>query len=243
MLSIFYKEISSFFSSLIAYIVIGVFLLFIGSFTWVFRDTSILYYNYAGLDPLFNFAPLVFLFLIPAVTMKSFADELQRGTMEFLITKPVTDIQLLGGKYLANLVLVILALLPTFIYYYSVYQLGSPKGNLDSGGIMGSYFGLFLLSAAFVAIGIFASSLTNNQVVAFVLAVILCFIMHWVFSFASSLPVFIGSLDDLVDRMGMQYHYDSMSKGLLDTRDIIYFLSVIFFFLYLTFVSLERRKW
>ncbi len=243
MLSIFNKEISSFFSSLIAYIVIGVFLLFIGAFTWVFRDTSILYYNYAGLDPLFNFAPIVFLFLIPAVTMKSFADELQRGTMEFLITKPVTDIQLLGGKYLANLVLVILALLPTFIYYYSVYQLGSPKGNLDSGGIIGSYIGLFLLGAAFVAIGVFASSLTNNQVVAFVLAVILCFIMHWAFSFASSMPVFIGSLDDLVDRLGMQYHYDSMSKGLLDTRDIVYFLSVIFFFLYLTFVSLERRKW
>ncbi len=243
MLSILKKEINSFFSSLVAYIVIAVFLIFIGAFTWVFRDTSILYFNYAGLDPLFQFAPLVFLFLIPAITMRSFSEEFQRGTMEFLFTKPLTDFQLIFGKYLANLVLVVIALIPTLIYYYSVYQLGSPKGNLDFGGIMGSYIGLFLLSAAFVAIGMFASTLTKSQVVAFILAVFLCFVMHWVFSFMAKLPMFIGTLDDIINRLGMQYHYDSMSRGLLDTRDIVYFLSIIVFFLYLSFVSLEKRKW
>ncbi len=243
MLSIYTKEIKGFFSSLVAYIVIAVFLIFIGAFTWVFRDTSILYFNYAGLDPLFQFAPLVFLFLIPAITMRSFAEEFQRGTMEFLYTKPLKDWQLILGKYLANLTLVILSLLPTLVYYYSVYQLGSPKGNLDTGGILGSYIGLVLLSAAFVSIGMFASTLTKSQVVSFILAVFLCFFMHWVFSFLAKLPMFIGTLDDLVNRLGMQYHYDSMSRGLLDTRDIIYFLSVIGFFLYASFVSLEKRKW
>ncbi len=239
MLSIFKKEISSFFSSLIGYIVIGVFLIVIGLITWVFPDTSILTYNYAGLDPLFSFAPLVFLFLIPAITMRSFSEEFQHGTMEFLSTKPITDVQLLGGKFLANFCLVMLALIPTFIYYFSVYQLGSPKGNLDSGGILGSYIGLSLLSAAFVSIGIFASTLTRNQVVAFVLAVLCCVMMYSLFSILSELPIFVGSWDEMISKVGMSYHYKSLSRGLLDTRDIIYFLTVIFFFLYLTKYSLS----
>jgi len=222
--------------------VIAVFLVMTGLFMWVFAETSILDYNYATLEQLFSIAPLVFLFLIPAITMRSFAEESQRGTIEFLATKPLTDWQIVLGKYFANFSLVLFALLPTLIYYYSVYQLGSPPGNLDSGGILGSYIGLAFLAGIFVAIGLWASSISNNQIVAFILGAFLCFVFHWAFAYLSQLPVFYGSLDAFINKLGITYHYSSMSRGVLDSRDVIYFLSMIFLFLFATITTLKNRK-
>jgi ABC-2 type transport system permease protein len=242
MLSIFFKEINAFFSSLIGYVVISVFLVSIGLFMWVFSETSVLDYNFATLDQLFSIAPLVFLFLIPAVTMRSFAEEKARGTIEFLYTKPLTNFQIIGGKYLANITLVLFSLLPTLIYYYSVYQLGSPVGNLDSGAIFGSYIGLFCLAASFVAIGMFASTLTNNQIVAFILGAFLCFFFHWAFTYIARMPIFTTSLDLWIQKLGINYHYSSISKGLIDSRDIIYFVSLVGVFLYATITIINNRK-
>lgn len=243
MLSVYFKEINSFFSSLIAYMVIAVFLIMTGLFMWVFQDTSILSYNYASLSQLFALAPMIFLFLIPAITMRSFAEENQRGTIEMLATKPLSDTQIVLGKYLANLTLVLFALLPTLIYYYSVYQLGSPPGNLDSGGILGSYIGLTCLASAFVAIGMFTSSLTDNQIVAFIFGAFLCFVVHWSFDFLAELPTFAGGLDVYISRFGIAHHYDSISRGVLDSRDVIYFISVVLVFFLATLTSVGRRKW
>ena len=243
MSSIFWKELNSFFSSLIGYIVIGVFLILTGLLLFVFPDTSILNYQYATLDQLFDMAPIIFMFLIPAITMRSFAEEQQNGTIELLATRPIHDFAIILGKYLANLLLVFFAVLPTLLYYYTVYQLGEPKGNLDSGAIMGSYVGLMLLSGVFVAIGIFASSITNNQIVSFILATFLCFIIHWGFFYFSKLRIFYGKMDALIQMIGIDYHYTSISRGVIDSRDVIYFLSLVGLFLMLTLVSLERRKW
>ncbi|MBK8968101.1 MAG: gliding motility-associated ABC transporter permease subunit GldF [Saprospiraceae bacterium] len=243
MLAIFNKEINAFFSSLIGYIVIGIFLVLMGLVMWVFPDYSVLDGNYASMDTLFSMAPLIFLFLIPAVTMRTFAEETQAGTIELLVTRPVSDWQIVGGKFLACLTLVVFALLPTVLYYITVYQLGATPGNLDSGGIWGSYIGLIFLAAAFVSIGIFASSLTNNQIVAFLLAAFLCFFIFMAFDYLSRLPIFFGKTDDLVQAFGIQYHYNSMSRGVLDTRDLVYFLSLSAVFLAATVLSLGRRRW
>lgn len=243
MLAVFFKEINAFFSSLIGYIVIGIFLLLMGILAWVFPDFSIIHGNYATLDTLFSLAPLVFLFLIPAVTMRTFAEETKLGTIELLVTRPLSDWQIVVGKYLACLVLVLFALLPTALYYVSVYQLGAPPGNLDSGGILGSYIGLFLLAAAFAAIGLFASSLTANEIVSFILAAFLCFFLYLAFDSLSQLPVFYGKTDDFIQSLGIAYHYDSVSRGVLDSRDVVYFLSLIALFLAATVLSLGRRRW
>ncbi|PHN08421.1 gliding motility-associated ABC transporter permease subunit GldF [Flavilitoribacter nigricans] len=243
MTSIFWKEINTFFSSLIGYIVIGVFLIIMGLVLFIFPDTSLLEYNYASLDQLFLMAPLVFMFLIPAVTMRSFAEEQQNGTIELLTTRPLSDLSIVLGKFLACLILVVFALLPTLLYYLTVYRLGAPTGNLDSGAIAGSYFGLIFLAAIFVSIGIFASSLTSNQIVSFVLATFLCFILHYGFYYFSQLPVFFGRTDDIVQMMGIDYHYESISRGLVDTRDLVYFVSVTALFIAMTVVSIGRRKW
>jgi ABC-2 type transport system permease protein len=243
MTAIFFKEINAFFSSLIGYIVIGVFLVIMGLVLWVFPDYSVIDGNYATLDTLFAMAPLIFMFLIPAVTMRSFAEERQSGAIELLVTRPVTDWQIVAGKFLACLVLVLFALLPTALYYFSTYQLGAPKGNLDSGGILGSYIGLLFLASAFVAIGVFASSLTGNQIVAFVLATFLCFFTYLAFDYLSRLPVFFGKTDDIVQSFGIAYHYNSVSRGVLDTRDLTYFISISALFLAATVLSLGRRKW
>jgi ABC-2 type transport system permease protein len=243
MFSIFQKEINTFFSSLIGYIVIAVFLILTGLLLWVFPDTSLLNQNFATLDQLFDLAPMIFMFLIPAVTMRTFSEEHQTGTIEFLTTKPLKDWEIILGKYFACVLLVAFALLPTLVYYVTIYQLGSPKGNLDSGAIAGSYIGLLLLGAVFTAIGIFASSLTNNQIIAFLLAAFLCFFVHWGFDFISRLPIFIGNGDDIVQMFGVDYHYRSISRGIVDSSDIIYYLSIIALFLLLTRFVLERRKW
>lgn len=243
MISIYWKEITGFFSSLIGYIVLVVFLLLIGSFTWLWQDTSILQYNYAGLDPLFSFAPLVFLFLVPAITMRSFAEEYQSGTIEFISTQPLTDWHIILAKFFANLSLVVLAILPTMIYYFSVYRLGSPPGNLDSGGIIGSYIGLIFLSGFFVSIGIFCSSVTSNQIIAFILSAAICFFIFFGFSFLASFPSYVGSIDDILERLGASHHYESLSRGVIDSRDVIYFVSGIVIMLAATNFVLQKRKW
>lgn len=243
MIHLITRELSAFFSSLIAYIIIGVFLLFLGLFMWVFQETSVLNYNYATLDQLFTIAPMVFIFLIPAISMRSFAEEHQNGTLELLLTKPISSLKLILGKYFSVVLLILFALLPTLIYFYSVSELGSPKGNIDSGAVMGSYFGLLLLSAVFAAIGVFASSISRNQIVSFVIGAFLCFFFHWGFGYLSSLPIFLGSLDDFVARLGIDYHYSSISRGVLDTRDILYFFSVIVIFILATKLSIDKKNW
>lgn len=243
MLSIYKKEINAFFSSLIGYIAIGVFLVILGLVMFVFPDTSLLNYRVASLEQLFGMAPLIFMFLIPAVTMRSFAEETQTGTIELLATRPVSDTAIVMGKFLACLTLVAFALLPTLLYYVTVYQLGIPKGNIDAGATAGSYLGLFLLAGIFAAIGLFASSLTSNQIVAFILAALLCFLLHYGMYYFSQLPLFYGKSDDLIQLFGIEDHYRSISRGILDTRDLVYFLSVTALFIVMTVTSLGRRKW
>lgn len=243
MRAIYLREINSFFSSLAGYVVIAVFLVILGLAMFVFEDTSLLDHTYATLDQLFGLAPTIFTFLIPAVTMRSFADENQSGAIELLVTRPLSDWSIVLGKFLACITLVILALAPTLLYYLTVYQLGSPKGNIDSGGVMGAYIGLILLASIFTAIGLFASSLSNNQIVAFLLAVFLCFTFYWGFDYLSRLPVFTGKYDDWIQMLGINYHYNSISRGVVDSRDVLYYLCVGFWFLWLTVFSLGRRKW
>lgn len=243
MLSIYRKEINVFFSSLIGYIALSVFLVGIGLFVWVFPDTNVLDYGYATLDTLFYAAPWVFMFLIPAITMRSFAEEIGTGTIELLVTRPLTDLDIILGKYFAAFTLVAFSVLPTLIYFYSVYHLGLPRGSIDTGATWGSYIGLLLLGAVFTAIGIFASSITRNQIVAFILALFLCFFFYIAFESLSSINVFYASTDDIIEMLGINYHYVSISRGVVDTRDIIYFLSIIALFISFTKISLESRKW
>lgn len=243
MFAIFKKEVQQFFSSLIGYIAIIVFLLVLGLFIWVFPDTNIFDYGYATLDSFFNIAPYIFIFLIPAITMRSFAEEINTGTIELLSTRPVTEMEIILGKYFAALLLVFIALVPTLIYFFTVYMLASPVGNVDTGGIMGSYFGLFFLGAVFVSIGIFCSSVTSNQIVAFIVGVFLCFFIYLAFGYLSQFGVFIGKNDYLVESLGLSAHYDAMGKGVIDTRDVVYFLSIISGFIVFTRTALASRRW
>ncbi|MCI1267204.1 MAG: gliding motility-associated ABC transporter permease subunit GldF [Saprospiraceae bacterium] len=242
MWTIYKKEISGYFSSLIGYIVIAIFILLMGLMMWVFPDYSILYFNYASLDQLFIVAPIIFLFLIPAITMRSFAEEIQTGTLEILLTKPITEIDLVLGKYLAHLSLAIIALMPTLIYFYSVYQLGAPPGNIDTGAVIGSYIGLIFLAATFVAIGIYSSTLSRNQVVSFLISISLCFFFYYGFYFFSKLPIFFGITDDLIQLFGIDDHYTSINRGKIDSRDLIYFFSIIGFFIWLTIHGIKERN-
>jgi len=238
-LSILKKEITSYLSSLVAYVTIGVFLLVLGLFLWVFPESGILDYGYATLDSLFGTAPYLFMFLIPAITMRSLAEERKEGTFELLLTRPLADWQIVLGKYFACLLLVLFALVPTLVYYYSVYQLGTPQGNIDTGGVIGSYIGLFLLGASFAAIGLFASSVSKNQVIAFTIAVFLCFFFYSGFdSLSQLLSLQSLSLQDL----GITEHYQSVSRGVLDTRDLAYFIILTGLFISLTLFVLNRQR-
>ena len=239
MISIFKKEFNSFFASPVAYLVIGVFLLVNGLFLWVLKDNfNILNAGFADLNSFFYIAPWLFLFLIPAITMKSFADEFNTGTLEILKTKPLTDWQIVLGKYTASLFLVIVALLPTLTYVYSIYALGNPVGNLDIGSIIGSYFGMLFLASGYCAIGLFTSTLSKNQIVAFILSVFISFFMFYGFDAIANL---LGSSDFYVRQFGFNEHFKSISRGVIDTRDIIYFLSVTFFFLFVTKKQLDHE--
>ncbi|MCE2773691.1 MAG: gliding motility-associated ABC transporter permease subunit GldF [Bacteroidetes bacterium] len=243
MYSLFTKEIRSFLSSLIGYIVIIVFLLAISLFMWIIKgDSNVLDMGYANIDTLFAIAPWVFLFLIPAITMRSFADEKKSGTIELLLTRPLTDLQIILAKYLAGLVLVLFSLIPTLVYFYSVYKLGAPEGNIDTGGTWGSYIGLLFLGSSFVSIGLFASALTDNQIVSFILALAMSFFCYIGFEQISSLE-FIGTADTLIANLGINAHYNSLSRGVIDSRDVIYFLSFNTLFVMCTRLVLQSRKW
>lgn len=242
MIAIYLKELSSFFSSLIGYVAIAVFLVLMGLIFWVFPG-NVLDYGYAGLDLLFDHAPVVFMLLIPAITMRLFAEEKRAGTLEIISTRPVTEFQIVFGKYFAAFTLVLMALLPTLLYYFTVAQLASPAGNLDHGAIRGSYLGLVLLSAVFASIGLFASSLTENQIIAFLLAAFLSFIFFSGFAALGALGWLGGKGNDVLQQAGIQYHYASISRGIVDSRDVVYFFSLIVIFLLATKTILESRKW
>ena len=242
MLAILIKELSGFFSSLVAYITIAAFLIVTGLFLWVFPESSILEYGYAGLDSFFNISPYIFMFLIPAITMRSLAEERKDGTFELLATRPITDWDIIVGKFLAATAIVVLTLIPTLIYYFTVYQLGVVKGNVDTGAVIGSYIGLILLGSAFVSLGLFASSIGKNQIIAFTIAVFLCFLFFSGFDSFSQL-VSLQGFSSYLTGLGISQHYQSISRGVLDTRDLIYFLSFCVLFLVFTKTVLGGRKW
>jgi ABC-2 type transport system permease protein len=243
MFSLVRKEINSFLNSLIGYVVLVVFLLVIGLFMWVFPgDMNVLDAGYSSIDTLFAIAPWVFMFLIPAVTMRLFADEKKGGTIELLLTRPLTDLQIILAKYLAGVLLVLFALIPTLVYYLTVHMLGNPPGNIDTGGMWGSYIGLFFLASGFVSIGVFSSSITDNQIIAFIIGVFLCFICYTGFDSLSALEIF-GKVDNILVYLSVNAHYLSMSRGVIDTRDMVYFLGLIMLFVLLTKIVLESRKW
>lgn len=243
MLSLLFKEVNSFLSSLIGYVVILVFLMATGLFLWVFPgDYNVLDAGYANLESLFILAPWVFMFLVPAITMKSFAEERKTGTIELLLTKPLTDFQIIFAKFTGSFLLVLFSLLPTLVYLYTVYHLGYPAGNIDMGGTWGSYIGLLFLAGGFVSIGVFASAVTDNQIISFIIAVFLCFFFYIGFDSISSLDI-LGSADALILTLGISEHYTSMSRGVIDTRDILYFIGLIAIFMFFTKTVLASRKW
>ena len=244
MLSLLRKEINSFLGSVIGYMVIVVFLVISGLFAWILpgTDFNIISSGYATLDAVFILAPWVFMFLIPAITMRSFAEENKTGTIELLLTKPFTDFQIVASKYLAGIILVLFALLPTLVYYGVVNYLASPPGGLDHGGIRGSYIGLFLLGSAYVSIGIFSSSVSNNQIISFIIAVLITFVFHVGFDFLSTVS-YNEELNYVLSQLGMSAHYSSLSRGVIDTRDVVYFISLTLLFLYSARFILEKRKW
>lgn len=242
MRTLFLKEFRTFFSSITGYLVIAIFLIFNGLFLWVLPgEFNILDNGYATLGPMFYFAPWIFLFLIPAITMRMFSDEKNSGTLELLFTKPISDFKIILAKYLASLSLVLFALLPTLVYYFTVYYLSYPVGNIDVGGFWGSFIGLFLLSASYVTIGIFASTLTKNQIVSFIISLALSYVIYIGFDSIGFLELFKGIENSIVN-LGIAEHYRSMSRGVIDSRDVLYFLSLIFLFLALTKLKLESRK-
>ena len=243
MFALYLKEIRSFLTSITGYVVVLVFLITTGLFLWFFpSDFNILDYGYANLDGLFIVAPIVFLFLVPAVTMRSFSEEKKSGTIELLFTRPLSDLQIILAKFFASVTLVIIAIIPTLVYFFSVYQLGFPIGNLDIGSIWGSYIGLIFLGAAFASIGVFASSVTDNQVISFIFAIVISAFLYLGFEFIYSLDLF-GNIDLFIRSLGISAHYSSISRGVVDTRDVIYFLSVIALFISLTNFSLSKRSW
>ena len=238
MFAILKKEINSFFASPIGYLVIAIFLLLNGLFLWLFKgDNNILDYGFADLESFFVLAPWILIFLIPAVTMRSFSDEKKQGTIELLLTKPISLIKIVLGKYFGAFVLILIALTPTLLYVFTVYQLGNPVGNLDVGSTLGSYFGLLFLVASYTAIGIFTSTLSENQIVAFIAAVFICFLFYIGFE---SIADFIPS--PFIEQLSMSIHFKSISRGVLDTRDIVYFLSITILFLALTKFNINSEK-
>lgn len=238
MFSILKKEFNSFFASTMAYLVMGVFLLINGLFLWVFKsDFNILNAGFSDVNSFFYLAPWFFLLLIPAITMKSFADEFNKGTIELLKTKPISNWQIVMGKFFASVLLVIVALIPTFTYIFTIYQLGNPVGNIDFGSIIGSYMGLFFLATSYTAIGLFTSTLSKNQIVAFISGVLITFILFEGFDAISNLM----SNDLSLKQLGIKKHFKSISRGVIDTRDVLYFISVTVFFLDLTKIRLDNE--
>ncbi|GAB1307333.1 gliding motility-associated ABC transporter permease subunit GldF [Urechidicola sp. KH5] len=240
MKAVFYKELNTFFASAIGYLVIGVFLVLNGLFLWVFDgDFNILNAGFADLNGFFFLAPWVFLFLIPAITMRMFADEYQNGTIELLKTRPIGILQIVNAKFLAAFCLVILALIPTLIYIYTIHILGNPVGNFDLGSMLGSYIGLLFMVSSYTAIGLFSSTLASNQIVAFIISISISFCLFYGFEAAASL---FGSNSYTVQQLGMNEHYKSLSRGVIDTSNLIYFSSITTLFLVFTKWQLELEK-
>ena len=241
MWSIFFKEVNSFFSSIVGYVALLVFLMACGLFLWILPDNSIFGYGYAVMDRFFVMAPWLLLLLVPAITMRSMADEFRSGTIEWLSTKPLTSLDIILGKYFATLALILFAIVPTFIYVYTISNLSFPDVGLDTGAIIGSYIGLMFLAATFAAVGVFCSSLTGNQVIGFLLSLVGCFLLFTGFEQLSKLPNISEGIEYYLSMVGMQFHYNSISRGFIDSRDVVYFLSIIILFISLTRFSLNSR--
>ncbi len=241
MISIIKKELHLFFNSLTGYITIILFLLVSGLYLFILKDSNIFDFGYATLDKFFDLSPWIFIFLIPALAMRSFADEYKTGTFEILQTRPLTKWQIVLGKYLAVLTVVVVALIPTLLYVYTIDSL-SAAGTIDSGGITGSYIGLVLLASVFASISIWCSGLTSNAVIAFLTGAFMCLILYFGFNAISKLPVFTGNADYYIEMLGIDFHYRSISRGVVDTRDVIYFLSIIFFFLFATQKIISKKR-
>lgn len=239
MKSILLREIKSFFGSPTGYLVIAIFLLLNGLFLWVFEgEFNILNSGFADLSPFFTISPWILIFLIPAVTMRSFSDERKQGTLELLLTKPLTVWQIVQGKFFGAMLLIVIAIIPTFIYVYVISNFGMPEGNIDMGSTIGSYFGLLFLIASYTAIGVFTSAFSENQIVAFILSVFLCFFFYFAFGGLSTL---LGR-QTVLESLGMESHFRSMSRGVLDSRDIIYFSSICILFLSFTVYKLKSLR-
>lgn len=242
MRALYFKEIRSFLGSIIGYIFILIFLILSGAFHWIISmDTNLLEGMEADLIPFFNLSPWFFLFLIPAITMRSIAEERRTGTIELLFTRPISDLKIILAKYFASVTLLIIALLPTLIYYSSMHYLGKPVGIMDDGATLTSYLGLILIGASFVAIGIFASAITSSQIVAFIIAMFLCILFYQGFELMGSYNQ-MGSLDSVIKYCGMTYHYDGIKRGLIDTKNIVYFLSIIALFIYAALTVIKSLK-
>ncbi len=242
MKALYFKEIRSFLSSIIGYIFILIYLISSGLFHWIISyNTNLLEGTEADLIPFFNLSPVIFLILIPAITMRSIAEERRTGTIELLFTKPISDFKILLAKYLAGVTLLVIAIIPTIIYYFSMSFLGNPVGIIDDGATFTSYIGLILLGATFVSIGIFASTITSSQIVAFILGMFLCWIFFDGFSLLGSFNL-MGSFDSIIQYAGMTMHYDSIKRGVIDTSDLIYFFSIISLFLYAALTVIKSLK-
>lgn len=241
MRAVFLKEINAFFSNAIGYLVIAVFLILCGLFLWVFEGQfNIPNYGFANLSGFFQLAPWVLLFLIPAITMRSFSEEYKQGTIELLLTRPLSPNKLIIGKFLGSLFVAILAIIPTLLYVIAIYALKQNNAIIDTGQLIGSYIGLFLLTSSFTAIGVFCSTLSKNQIIAFVVGALISFLCYYAFEGLST--NLLHSDIYTLDYLGMSFHYQSISRGVLDTRDVIYFLSIILLFLGLTRFNLKRYK-
>jgi len=240
MWSVCKKELRQFFSNLTGYITMILFLLVNGIFLFVLNDSNIFDFGYASLDKFFELAPWILLFLVPAITMRTLADEFKSGTFEILQTRPLTKWQIVLGKYISILIVLLFVIIPTLIYVITIKTL-SAQGGIDSGGILGSYIGLFLLAAVFAAIGLCGSGFTNNAVVAFLISAFACLVLYFGFNALSRLSFFANGPDYYIEMLGIDFHYRSISRGVLDSRDVIYFLSIIFLFLLITVKKLHKK--
>nr|WP_298927212.1 gliding motility-associated ABC transporter permease subunit GldF [uncultured Allomuricauda sp.] len=240
MFAIFKREVQSFFTSPIGYLIVGLFLLLNGLFLWVFKgDFNIFDYGFADLGNLFLLAPWIFIFLVPAITMKSFSEERKVGTLELLLIKPISIWKLVLGKFWGAFLLCIIAVIPTIIYVFAISNLGITEGNFDLGVVLGSYFGLLFLIGAYTSIGLFSSTLSDNQIVSFIIGILMCFLLFNGFDAISSLFA-DGETQRLIQEIGAKSHFDSIAGGIVDTRDLLYFISLTLFFLYLTFLRLKQ---
>lgn len=243
MTTLFLKEIKDFFNSIIGYLVIIVYLIVNNLFMWIFPGNfNVFDIGFANLDSLFLLSPWIFLFLVPAITMNMFANEFKSGTMELLLTRPLSELQIVLSKYFSTLILVLISILPTLLFIIPIYYFSTPIGNIDTGALIGSYIGLFLLAASYSAVGLFASSLTKSTIVAFILSILICYFFFLGFDNLAYLDI-TGKIANFISSLGISEHYNSISRGIVDTRDIIYFFSLITVFIFLTKLRLESRKW